>query len=271
MPETLTLRTLLGLRLLDAATDRLVREGVRVTARPVGGGRTTEGYRTASGAIAFGVLPGLRALAVPGPDPVPPDREFWVEVADLAGRFATTRARISVPRRAGSPPEAVSALGDYYLFSRPGRTPPPGVGEIRLDLEAGGAPAAHAVVEAEIAGRTHFGLADADGGTVVYVPYPPASIALVGSPPEGAAPLADQTWPVTLRVRYEPDAVVYAPSHRGGPETVPDLASLFGQGFGTWTALASADRTEDLRLGEPLVLRAAPLPEGGPVVITPAP
>lgn len=267
MPETLTLRTLLGLRVLDAATDAVVRDGLRVAAQPVGGGRVVEAYRTASGAFAFGVLPGLRALAVPGPDPAPPDREFWVEVGDLRGRFVTVRTRLSVPRRAGSPPEAASALADFYLFSAPSRPAPPGAGEIRVDVESSGAPAAYAVVEADVDGRTHYGIADERGRAVVYVPYPAASIALAGSPPSGAAPLADQTWPVTLRVRYEPGAVGLAPPLRGGGPPVPDLATLFDQGPATWGPPPAPDRAESLRLGEPLVLRSA----DGPVSITPAP
>lgn len=271
MPETLTLRTLLGYRFLDAATGAPVRDGLRVLARPVGGGRVVEGYRTASGAVAFGVLPGLRALAMPGPDPAPPDRAFWVEVADLEGRFATVRTRVSVPRRGGSPPEAVSALADFYLFSTPSRPSPPGAAEVRVDLVANGEPAALAVVEAEVEGRTHFGIADEWGRAVVYVPYPAASIALTGSPPSGAAPLTDQTWPVTLRVRYEPDAVAFAPPLRGGGPPVPDLATLVGQGLATWDAPGGTERAEDLRLGEPLVLRSTPPPEGGPLAITPAP
>lgn len=271
MPEALTLRTLLGLRVLDAATGAVVRDGLRVSARPVGGGRVVEGYRTASGAVAFGVLPGLRALAVPGPDPAPPDREFWVEVRDLDGRFMAVRTRVSVPRRAGSPPEAAPALADFYLFSSPARPAPPGVGEIRVDLEADGAPAAFAVVEADVDGRTHYGIADEEGRAVVYVPYPAASIALVGSPPSGAAPLTDQRWPVTLRVRYEPDAVALAPPLRGGGPPVPDLATLFAQGLATWGSAPGPDLTAEIRLGEPLVLRSAPPPAGGPLVLTPVP
>ena len=271
MPEALTLRTLLGYRFLDAATGALVRDGLRVTARAVGGGRTVEAVRTASGAAAFGVLPGLRALAVPGPDPEPPDREFWVEVADARARFATVRTRVSVPRRAGSPPEAAPALADFYLFSTPQRTPPAAAGEVRVELEAGGAPAAFAVVEADVDGRTHYGIADGRGSAVVYVPYPAASIALTGSPPSGAAPLADQAWPVTLRVRYEPGAVAFAPPLRGGGPPVPDLATLFGQGLASWGSPPVTDRAETLRLGEPLVLRSAPPPAGGPVAIAPAP
>lgn len=268
MPDVLTLRTLLGYRFLDAATGALVADGLRVTARAVGGGRTVEGFRTASGAVAFGVLPGLRALAVPGPDPEPPDREFWVEVEDAARRFVTVRRRVSVPRRAGSPPGPAPALADFYLFSRPERPPPPGVGEVRVELVAGGEPAAFAVVEAEVDGQTRYGIADARGRAVVYVPYPAASIALVGSPPSGAAPLTDQAWPVTLRARYEPDAVDLAPPLRGPGPPVPDLATLFDQRAAAWGSPPAPDLEAELRLGEPLVLRSAPPPAGGPLALT---
>lgn len=266
MSETLTIRTLLGYRFLDAATDRPVSGRLRVTARSSGGGRAVEAYRTASGAYAFGLLPGLRAYSYPGDETPPAPRELWVEIVDLEGRFLPVSHRVTVPRDAGSPPGG-SALVEFYLFSAPSRPVPPGVAVVRADLVeplAGPAPApaAHAVVEVEVGGATHFGVADAAGRAVVFLPYPAVSVTLSGSPPSGESSLGSQVWDATVRVRYEPGARRTRPG-----SDVPELASLFAQGLATWGSPPSLERPAVLRYGDDLVLRSG----DGPLAISPAP
>lgn len=259
MPETLTIRTLLGYRFLDAATERPVGGRLRVTAWPVGGGRRAEAYRTASGAYAFGLLPGLRAAAYPGVDPAPAPREFWVEVTDPEGRFLPVAHRVMIPRTASPPDDG--ALVTFYLFSAPSRSVPAGLAVVRADLvDPAGAPAGHAVVEAEVDGAAHFGLADALGRAVVVFPSPTVSAALPGSPPEGAAPLGEQTWDATVRIRYQPSAQQTRPG-----SDVPELASLRAQALADLGSLGP-ERSAVLRYGRDLVLRS----DGGPLVASPS-
>lgn len=271
MPETLTIRTLLGYRFLDAATDRPVSGRLRVTAQSVGGGRTVEAYRTASGAYAFGLLPGLRAYTYPGAEAPPAPREFWVEVVDLEGRFLPVAHRVTLPRDAGSPPSE-SALVTFYLFSAPSRPVPSGLAVVRADLvdptaepPAGRseAPAAHAVLEVEVDGATHLGLADEHGRVLVLFPYPAVSVTLSGSPPSGESPLGEQTWDATVRVRYEPDA------RRSRPGSdVPELASLRDQApAAPFGSPPGPEMPVVLRFGEDLVLRSG----DGPLSISPSP
>ncbi len=64
--ETLTTRTLLGIRFWDPATDRQISDGLQLVAWPeTAPDCKIDAFRTASGNFAFQNLPGMRAYEYP--------------------------------------------------------------------------------------------------------------------------------------------------------------------------------------------------------------
>lgn len=264
--ERLTHFTLLGIRFWDAALDRPVADGLTVTAWPTAAPRQVRrAVRTASGVYAFHGLPGMRRLEQATAADIlaasPPDiTSFVVAVADAQRRFFPVAFEVSLPLPdLGVFPTAVSTSPPgspgFYLFSAPTRAPAPGLAVVRAQLVEAGSqqPAAYAVVEAEVRGHTHYAIADARGALALLFPYPLFVSALGASPP-GGLPLAEQQWPLTLRVRYQPAAQAPLP---GTP--LPALASLFAQPAATiWPSTAGtavSQLTFDLLFGQELVLR----------------
>jgi hypothetical protein len=113
------------------------------------------------------------------------------------------------------------------------------------------APAAWAIVEVRAAGTLlGRGISDQTGKVVVLGPYPAPPAAPFGSPAAAPAPLALQTWPVTL-------AAWYAPA--GPAPAIPDLCAVLGQGSATlWadSALQAAYPGATLSFGSDLVARS---------------
>jgi hypothetical protein len=227
--ETVTTVTLLGICFWDAAEDKQVSDGLRVTAWPATApGLVVRAFRTASGYYAFQGLPGLEDLENPAAaerDTIgsPPEaRPFIVEVRDPLNRFLPLRFDVALPLpysglyRPGAPasPLADSPPADdlvrFYLFSTPSRDPAPGSVAVRACLVEwnSGRPAAFARLEIEVHGRRRndnrrwYGLADERGCVAVLFPYPTFVTRLGASPP--GLPLSQQVWPLTVRVRYRP-------------------------------------------------------------------
>jgi hypothetical protein len=246
--ERQTTLTLLGIRFWDPATDRQVSDGLTVVARPQTAPHlAVAGRRTPSGVYAFQGLPGLETAEYPLIDPPPgnpfgqpPDQPpasppqthpYWVDVVDRHGRFSPLRFDLTLPlpyrgvyRPAanGSPPE--NSPDRIYLFSSPARQAAPGLAVIRtcLQVRATGEPAAFALLEVEVAGRRWYGVADRRGCTAVFLPYP-TFITQLGTSPPGLPP-ADQQWPVTVRLRHDPDLIATLDAG-----TIPDLRQIRNQ------------------------------------------
>jgi hypothetical protein len=142
------------------------------------------------------------------------------------------------------------------LFSAPARIAPAGTAAVRADLRDAvtGAPAAWAVLEVSSAGTpVHRGVADERGSVVVLLPYPEPPWH-GPSPPPGSRALSDQTWSVSVSVRYSP-AATSPPA--GEP---PDLCAVLTQSPATLLAMLSPSSplgAQTLAFGRELVLRTA--------------
>src|SRR5262249_56535436 len=98
-------------------------------------------------------------------------------------------------------------------------------------------PAAYAMVEVDApTGNTWIGLADDRGAVAIHFAYPTftgTSNAASSLAPSTAVP--HQSWPLTLRVRYQPSALPFPPG-----SAVPELRSVLAQGSAAiWTQRAS--------------------------------
>jgi hypothetical protein len=265
--EAVTRTALLGVRFWDRVTGHAVSGGLQV----VEGASGRRALPNRSGVFVLPELPGLRASEFGVGDDV-----FWASppaastieftVVDGLGRFLPFAFTADVPFRGlfaedcglvASPPDA--ALGGVPLFSAPSRTAPAGVAAVRADLwdVAADAPAAWAVLEVSAgAGPVHRGVADAFGRTMVLLPYPEPPWH-GSSPPPGSRSLSDQTWPLTLAVRYGP-AQGSPPLPDPALGAVPDLCAVLTQPIGTLLAVDSpitALGPQILTFGRELVLR----------------
>jgi hypothetical protein len=216
--ERATIRTQLVIQFWDLATATAIPDGLRVTAYARTGERPVYGVRSSGGVYVFHGLPGLHAAEYPmdsgtAAPPVPP-REFTITVDDTRGRFLPAVFELEIrpptPKLLFRTPisSQPSSAGPVYLFSAPSRTLPAGTAAIRADLRLSGAvvprtPAAHALMQVEIAGTVWPGIADAGGRVLVAFPYPLVERLRLGSPPGGHAGAATATtWPLKVRVRY---------------------------------------------------------------------
>ena len=230
--EAVPLSSVLGIRFWDPVRDRAVTESLHVEARPLGRRRPwIKAVRTFSGSWSFPRLPGVAANALPG------DHAFLVRIIDGGKRFLPVTFPVEVPLGyeglwqpvTASPPASPSQADapGFYLFSAPGRPILPGWATIRArlwDLTQNGV-AAFGVLEAELGdGPTVYGIADHRGEALVAFPYPRFGLPLT-SPDNQGGNILDQQWPLTLRVRYQPNAVTY-PSW----SELPDFFSIRDQG-----------------------------------------
>ena len=234
-------------------------------------------------------LPGMRALERGAGDDAYwaglTTRPFVVEVSDALGRFLPFSFTAALPNRgilqwgcagAFSPPAADPPLGAVPLFSSPTRDDlSSGVqAVVRADLwdTTTQAPAAWAVVEASFAGvLVARGLAGADGRLLLVLPYPEAAASGQGPSlsPTGPAdpPLTQQTWTLSLAVRY------------AAKPTVPafvDLCQALTQPLAhAWsdTAATTPLTTATVAFGKELILRSIDVATSTPlstVLLTPA-
>lgn len=218
--ERLTTYTPLGIRFWDSVLEIQVRDGLDLNIWPESQRyRTVPAFRTRSGLYAFRNLPGLRAIEYPAGDDVDlssvEPRRFVVEVIDTRFRFLPVRFGVWLPiteysgvYRPGYPGSLPdSAEPRFYLFSAPARMAAFGIAAIRaqvVEADAGAGafiPAVYALVEAEVDGQLHYSYTDRRGCFVILFPYPPVDN--VGGSPPGVL-MADQSWPVTIRLRYQP-------------------------------------------------------------------
>ncbi len=270
--ETVTTFTALGIRFMDAVSNRPVTGGLAVSARPELSGRPEiRAFPTASSLYAFQGLPGLRALeyADAGFDPATSDKtRFLVRVDDRLARFLPSVFTVDLPldypgpflsEPAGSLPSDIAGHAGFYLFPAPRRARQPGIAVVRSRLTTfpGERPAAHAVLEATVAGATWRGIADRRGCVALHFPYPLFRLGTPGGSSPSAGPVT--AWQMTFRVHHEPHTL----SFPLGEQAPPLLASIFGQsGADVWTdspdtasAAAEPQGVADLAYGAELVLR----------------
>jgi hypothetical protein len=293
--ERITVFTPLGIRFWDPVRDMQVRDGLMVTARPViatsppvimANLSVTTAIRTASGVYAFHGLPGLHDIEYPVKDSgsvasPPTKRPFIIKVEDKQRRFLPAVFSVELPLdykgfflngvtslTGSSPPVAsppISRPPGFYLFSAPTRPVVSGLAAVRGRLVKASkpeCPAAHAVLEVQFKDKKWYGVSDKRGCVAVLFPYPVPNSAL-GSNQKS---LHEQQWKLTIRVRYNPDALIFPL----GLGTTPDLCSIFKQSPGViWPTQLQSPITEspvtewstNLEFGQELVLRTDELSE----------
>jgi hypothetical protein len=230
--------TTLGVRFWDAARDTRIDDGLVVRARLDGAPHEVrQADVTHAGIYAFRRLPRMHRVEYPfppepvlGSGPLPPAVPFIVDVRDPRGRFVPMAFRVDVPFRGIFPTGFVNGapgnVPGFFLFSAPNRATPAKLAGVRMSLalEATGAPASHAVAELTLPdGSLVYAVAGDDGQATAIFPYP----AFDATPPTPLTPdqaRAPATWPLSLRVLYEPAR--QAPLGDGLP---PDTAELFQQ------------------------------------------
>lgn len=238
--------TPLGVQFLDMATCKTVDHDLSAIVYPVDERELwTGGVVNRAGIYVFRSIFGLHAFETGYNDDTgdyagtssfwsaisPPNRyAFTLEVRDLARRFVPFVLPITLPQRGlfgiafNSPPASpICGVRPFVpLFSAPSRTTPEGMTALRAEMvDSGASPlgqraAAWAVVEAKAGDQPMVtGVADERGVLMLPLPYPKPVITL-GSMATGNVPLQDQTWTVTLTVRY-----------RRRTTPLPDLPNLY--------------------------------------------
>jgi hypothetical protein len=240
--ERLSIVTTLGIRFWDPAFDVQVDDGLTVTAYPFGARRpATPAFRTPSGVYAFQGLPGLHDIEYPRGDPaspgsLPASLRFLIEVSDTASRFLSVAFFVDTPFDGIFPtdlPQAPGAVAPpgFYLFSAPTRGATPLIAVVRAQVsEAVDATseqsASYAVMEVDTpAGDTWIGIADDRGMVALLFPYPTFTGTYnFPSSTMPSAAMAQQSWPITLRIRYQPSALSFPPG-----SILPELRSVLAQ------------------------------------------
>jgi hypothetical protein len=275
--ERISIITPLGIRFWDPAFDVQISDGLTVTAYPQGTRRpATTAFCTQGGIYAFQGLPGLHDIEYPQNDPASPgslpvSARLLIEVADTASRFLPVAFLIDAPFNGIFPTDLpqsplAPAPPGFYLFSAPTRAGSPLSALVRAQLserldEINEMPAAYAVLEIDApTGNTWIGMADDRGAVAVLFPYPTftgASNAASSLLPSAA--VAPQSWPIDLRVRYQPSALIFPTG-----SALPELRSVLAQApAAIWTQRASppgqalASLPATLVFGEELTMRSA--------------
>jgi len=269
--ESVTRTALLGARFFDRVSGQLIADGLQVVETTTG----TAAFSGPSGVFVVHDLPGLRASAFGSGDDAfwsspPVEAPFVFQLTDTQGRFLPFVFTAEVPLRglfaddcgiASSPPDATT--GSVPLFSTPSRVAPAGIAAVRADLKDAetGAEASWAVLEVSINNAAVYrGVADEHGRVAVLMPYPKPP--WLASPPPGSRALSDQTWPVTVSVRYGRPASPPFPDPASGEP--PDLCAVLTQPTGTLLASASPEAplgAQTLLFGRELVLRTGTGPD----------
>jgi hypothetical protein len=243
--------TPLGFRFRDEQLGVLVGDGLAVTLRTGSAASPTLAATTSpSGVFAFHALPGLVARPLPPARPrlpiqfgagdadywrtLPPPVAFTVDVDDPWGRFLPLSFQASAPTRDLFVPACLSgassgapAADAIPLFSAPARSVAGPIAVVRVELwdPVASAPAAWAVVEAQLAGGPPCrGMADAEGRLALFLRYPPPDDPIHSVPaslvPGLGPPLTAQEWALELQAFYARPAA---------PTAAPDLCTALAQ------------------------------------------
>jgi hypothetical protein len=277
--EVVTRVAPLGIRFWDDARGELVRDGLRVTARPEPGGRAVGARVNGAGVWSCSDLAGLRAASFGRGDATwwaaidaatpPVRRAFVVDVEDTERRFLPVRLRVEPPIQKVydwapmRPDDAVPASsgaprGAVPLFSSPARR---FAERAALRVELVDATTDRAVAGALLEVRLGAallgrGLSDREGRALVLFAPPEPPDSGLGSPPGGLP--SDWRWNLDLTVRASPPPD--AP-----PRVAPMLDDIFAQP--TVTALGHLSPEAplgpvELRAGVELIVRSTDDPRG---------
>jgi hypothetical protein len=240
--ETVGVYTPLGIRFWDPVTEQQIREGLRVTAWPADApGRAVTAYRSRSDIYVLQGLPGLRDIEYPSDadDPSgspPPQRPFVIQVEDSQRRYLPAARAVDLPlpyrglypRQSGLYSPSTDAPSGFLLLSTVARQRPSWMAGIYGELfdQVNGRSAAHALIQVSVGGEDAYGVSDDEGRFAVWLPYPGIAQDIAGSPPPalGLGSLFGQSWPLELRVLYDPDHQVALPR-----TDLPDYLSLLTQ------------------------------------------
>jgi hypothetical protein len=286
--DRLTMVAPLGLRFHDTMSGSLVGDGLSIWAYPPG--RPTarqQAIGNRRGVYVVHHAYGLRerehgeGTQSYWDNPVPPNRDFIVEVSDEQQRFQPFQFTASLPTRGiykwngldDSPPSARLTIP---LFSSPARTAPGGMAVLRAELwdTSINGPAAWAVMEVyegdKLIGQ---GVSDEEGRVALIFSYPPPITFGASSPPGSplgsppvvsGPPLTEQVWALGLRVLYTPERPVSSPLNSIEPEqSLPDLGFTLSQPEATLWAdaeLSEVLQEAHLRFGRELILKSRPSP-----------
>jgi hypothetical protein len=262
-------RGALALRGIDAGSGTAVADDLAAVAYRSGDPETrfTAIRSPVSTLLGFGVLPGLggspglqRAHSSGGAPlewpAVPAPEVFVVRVSDRARRYLPTVLAVGLP---------AAAPVEVPLYSAPGRPAPSGLATVRgeVRVSADGSEAAWAVVSLTAGGVPYETVSDGRGRFLFYLPYPEALPPLSAVAATG---LDSVTWPLELRVRYQPGAL--RPVAGAAPGDPPELGSIRGQapalatlgGSGGSGGGPAAELDLTLAFGTALVLRVGVTP-----------
>jgi hypothetical protein len=278
--ERLTIVTPLGLRFWDQVTEKIIGDGLIVTAYPPDNpSRTTSAFVNRSSTYVLRNLPGLKRAEIGEGDDeywgnLPVTRTFTIDVRDSERRFQPFTLSLQAPQRGivKWPDQLVPDLPGIPLYSSTSRKVPAAVAVIRAELREWkaegdhlGEAAAWAVIEASLDGReVARGYADERGRIALIFPYPDPVTDAMDSPPysslspPGAAPalLKGQQWAIELTARY---ARLRPEPPMRNIQPVPDLTEVFSQPPAILYANSQLDRLldlETLHFGQELILRS---------------
>jgi hypothetical protein len=287
--EQLDTFTPLGIRFWDPVLDRIIGDGLQVTAWPLSSPtQQTVAARNRAGVHTFRWLPGMRPVEHRYPDPeffdasLPQRRAFVVTVQDPWGRYLPAAFRVDLPLPYGGLFLAESTAGipdpaprGVYLFSAPSRRTDDRTTAVRGELIDESThvrvPWAHVVVRAPH-GEVFHGLADEAGRFAVFMPFPSLEEGFAGSPGSfgHGSPIGDRGWDITLSVNAQPGALAALPG-----TALPEYRSVLDQAPAEiWgmepdpSAISVPQLSLRLRFGEQLIVRTSTLPH---LLVTPAP
>ncbi len=277
--ESVSKKTLLGIRFWDPALDAQIQDGLRVTLTPIENLRQVNtAFRTKSGVYAFNNVPGMHlyeAFASEAEEVSPPEtKRFILDVVDSRRQFSAVSLLVDLPLpydglflvddNAGSPSTAPKGFNLYSSINRTASAQHTFVrGELidRISDE----PAAHALVRVQTEDEfSWYGLADAEGKFAIMMPYPLISSSFGSSPPTtDGTRLFQRTWDIDVAVMYEPlnqDLIDGA--------LQPDYSSILSQSQGLiYTETPNNDDGEvseiqaELVYGRDLILKTSDLSE----------
>ena len=273
--ESVSRKTLLGIRFWDPALDAQIWDGLRVTLFPIENDRKVrQAFRTRSGVYAFNNIPGMIELETvsSGLELTSPQltRPYVLEVEDLKRQFSKVALLIDLPLNysgiflidddAGSPNTAPKG---FNLYSSINRTATSQFIFVRGELidRTTQEPASHALIRIQTDDEFNwFGISDEEGKFSVMMPYPFLNVSFGSSPPSSdGVRLFERTWDIELSVMYDP---ISHEQITGSDQ--PDYSSILSQNQAfVYTESPETDVGEatvlqaELRYGRDLIVKTA--------------